>query len=785
VELFDGHTRRGKRDVSLRFASSSYQKDLQSKQPQLVLKVASNITNKTPRSVSESLDYIARNGSKYDDKEYIAPENQDGKKLSVDDLMELKSEWRSEFSNESHKSRVMTHLVLSIKESDSDSHKKLQDATRDFLTERFGDDGFRYCFTVHNDTGQLHAHIMLNNNNLETGRKFRMDNQWLLESRMMASKHLKTYGLNYAATLKRDRVNEHDLERQTTNDYLTVSNWYDAQLKKAARNPEHYKQLKQSREILDLARRRAMRTGKQDDLIEYRQKIAFAKSAMLKSKETPYHQIKAAVKNSEITHQDVLSYRAKEQTKVRHDADKLNKQVERAAIDLLKAEKLLRESPVKRGDKLMAQIVEQKRLFEKKHKVDFDKLKTRLKERDRLSPSRELENLAKKAERSVSQGIANEKAVYRFFDELQTAKNKAGKRQQPIQQIHIEDATARALKAYQSAGIDVIAVRDKWHREKALKVDVAKLKLDVENASKENALNDPKKTAEYQRRIDTLSKRVESIGMSDKNRVQLQKSLAARQKTLNATKSTPRHIAQAEMDAVMPQLKKLTADQKRRCTALRERMLKAKAAIDKVPEVEAGSLHKQYSEIKKSLLSKGVDLDKAEHARKRTNEIKHTIERGTKYLELMRNRAMKADINQLQKAYDDANKALADAKRDPSLNRQQRQDINQKAKMAEQTLSAEIANRTAAFWSNVNKAETLYAEAVQIKKRDPQSISNVERVTGKRRLEQICKEYGKIAIDIKADMSLAGSNDMRQSLMRKVQQMDKTMSRGQERGFER
>lgn len=794
MDLLDGRTRQGKKDVrlNLRFSSASYLNDLKQDKPQIVFKVASNINNSTPRSVNETLDYIARNNKNFDEDDYIAPEDQDGNKLNKDDLMGIKSEWRSEFSEESTKSRVMTHFILSINETDDKSVKKFEAATREFLKDRFGEDGFRYCFTIHTDTDKPHAHIIINNNNLERNRKFRMDNQWLYETRIKAAEHLKEYGLNYSATLKRDRVFAKEKERSNEKDYVSVNNWYEAQLKKSSTNREHYKKIKTQKEFLDLAKRRMDATGNDDDKIEFRKQLLAAKMLMKDNPKQSRDKIISALKSSKITRKDVQEFREKQDEKAAHHAEKLNQQIERAASDLVRAERSLKhlkpqDRPVDEV-KLRERINEQKVYFEKNHNIDFEKIESMMEKsekKDRLSPGRELEKLAQKAARSVARGNVEEKTVYRFFDELQTAKNKAAKQNQPIQQKHIDDVTSRALKEFAKSGIDVLSVRDKWSREAALKDDLSKLRVDIQQDKEHGNLTDHKKVTGYQTRIDEIKQRAERMSLSEKERVRIEKSLEARQKILNATRATPRHMAESELLAVEPQLKKLMPDQKRRHTAIRERMLDAKEKIDQLGDDEKTLLLKRYEKIRDALAEKGIDLDKAEAARKRAKEIKKTVERGTNYLKAMRNSAMKADINQLQKAYDDANKAQADAKRDPSLNRQQRQEINQKARLAEQTLSAEIANRTNTFWSNVNKAETLYAEATQIKKRDPKSISNVERVTGKRRLEQISKEYGKIAPDIKADISLAGSNDMRQSLMHKVQQMDKTMSRGQERGFER
>lgn len=255
MELFDDKVKRGKKLDVVKVKKSGSGGSKKERAPnELVFKVATNIKG---NNCGLSMDYITRNRPNDEEKEYIAPFNEMGEDLKKEELEELKKEWREEFSDPRKiNSRNMTHFMLSVDIEDTkENREKLNAATRQFCSERFGDEGFRYIAAQHSDTDKPHVHILLNNNNLETGKKHRIDMAWHYETRLMAQRVLKEHGIEQKATFKKDRQFEqtklkeqiHDHEK----DYSDVKSWFDSKLKTAAKNDEHFKQLKRQIDVID------------------------------------------------------------------------------------------------------------------------------------------------------------------------------------------------------------------------------------------------------------------------------------------------------------------------------------------------------------------------------------------------------------------------------------------------------------------------------------------------------------------------------------------------------
>ena len=242
--LFDDPVRKGKKLSSTKL-NKSHQNELSNREHgELVFKVASNIKGDNP---SNSLDYITHNNEKeYSEEQFIAPENEMGDQLSKADLEKLKAEWKKEFSDDKKiNSRNMTHFIFSIDvEKTNDNENKFDNAARDFLQKRFGDEGFRYVYTQHKDTEHPHIHVIVNNNNLETNKKLRISPEWHRETRFMAKAHLENHGIKQSATFKKDRQYLEQVVKNVDKSYKECNNWFEAKLKSNAKNDEHFQQLK-------------------------------------------------------------------------------------------------------------------------------------------------------------------------------------------------------------------------------------------------------------------------------------------------------------------------------------------------------------------------------------------------------------------------------------------------------------------------------------------------------------------------------------------------------------
>lgn len=118
--------------------------------------------------------------------------------------------------------RDFSHIILSAG-GDNPSKELVETATKQFLEESFKSKGFEYIYTTHDDTKNLHTHVIVNNYSRYNEVKFCPNKFELQELRLEYKKHLDDVGIDRTASFKLDREN-----------YLKT-------LKKEAENVKHVK----------------------------------------------------------------------------------------------------------------------------------------------------------------------------------------------------------------------------------------------------------------------------------------------------------------------------------------------------------------------------------------------------------------------------------------------------------------------------------------------------------------------------------------------------------------
>jgi hypothetical protein len=98
-----------------------------------------------------------------------------------------------------------THMIFSHG-GDKLNPKRAEKAMKDFLNEEFKDRGCDFVWSMHNDTKQLHFHVILFNKNRETGERvaFKKEDLYIMRQRFVH--HSNKVGLKRVATLKQDRA---------------------------------------------------------------------------------------------------------------------------------------------------------------------------------------------------------------------------------------------------------------------------------------------------------------------------------------------------------------------------------------------------------------------------------------------------------------------------------------------------------------------------------------------------------------------------------------------------
>ena len=93
-------------------------------------------------------------------------------------------------------------LILSVPPG-SDRNAFLQ-ATREFLSEEFGEDGHEYVFVCHNDTNHPHAHVAIKMRSIH-GRKLNPRKAYLREVREQLAEKCRKYSIDLEASPRYER----------------------------------------------------------------------------------------------------------------------------------------------------------------------------------------------------------------------------------------------------------------------------------------------------------------------------------------------------------------------------------------------------------------------------------------------------------------------------------------------------------------------------------------------------------------------------------------------------
>ena len=250
--------------IGNRLKDLSYLSALNSKDPQAVMKIISSALGK--RQINNVMDYICREK----EEEKLACEDDQGRVFSgKEERQQLLKEWEKDFlSKESYDKQAWkleelhkmeerferlgykkekgtitktelsdlahleecisekftynkdgkkvdlkmrgvadtTHILFSV--GSKPDLKKATEATRSFLQENFKAVGFRYIMVTHNDTDNLHFHVVVHNRNLlEKTQRLYFDKSDLFVLRKEYAKHLKSFGIKRESTLRKDRPN--------------------------------------------------------------------------------------------------------------------------------------------------------------------------------------------------------------------------------------------------------------------------------------------------------------------------------------------------------------------------------------------------------------------------------------------------------------------------------------------------------------------------------------------------------------------------------------------------
>lgn len=133
--------------------------------------------------------------------------------LSAENLKNKERFWQSRNkANPRANARHSTHIVLSTKEAPTpDNISKLKEAVSIVASENFSFHGYDCFFAVHTDTPHLHAHLIIHNKNLITGKSLRFSKHSdLYDLRKDFADNLNRKGWRYTCRLRKDSMKFRD-----------------------------------------------------------------------------------------------------------------------------------------------------------------------------------------------------------------------------------------------------------------------------------------------------------------------------------------------------------------------------------------------------------------------------------------------------------------------------------------------------------------------------------------------------------------------------------------------
>lgn len=635
MDLFDDRVKRGKtvnrKGLSRSSSGSSSGSGNNSKPNELINKVASNIKGNNPAG---SMDYITRNSASYDEEQFIEPFNEMDEYLNKEELEELKKEWKEEFSDPKKiNTRNMTHFVISIDVPQNESNlEKFESAIKGYLKERFADEGFRYIATLHTDTDKPHYHVLVNNNNLETQKKLRIDINWHYESREMIREYLKQNGIEQAATFKKDRQMVKSMSNEFEKEYTNVSNWFDAKLKTASRNNEHFKQLQKQWDVLNAVKQDLSAQDASQDHERFTTQKQVEVSTLIKQLKqdmTTYeHYNSRTAANKAVS--DIVKAANPQRSTVQKALNMSDKRTEQElanqkrqnyflAKELVRGESILRESKDvtdRQKAPILKHIAEQKANFQSQG-IDVKKMERELAAQMSQNPKltkavnalNRIESAIDRQERKDGQiDVAQaEKRIVRILNDMHSAnKVPLSKEEQKL----LDESKSQAFKSLDEKGINTKQIEEQWKAARQLKDQVQELNKTIKKQPVIDAHELDKSQAILNKLNDQLQKNPPQQ-LSQKERNSIGVTLARTQEMINERSKNDFQRLDKETQALAKNLDSLTKK-----VAARE--------TGKVQQQTFMMVKKQI-EIERTLASKKVTPSQIEVIQKRLEQFNKVL----------------------------------------------------------------------------------------------------------------------------------------------------------------
>ena len=138
-----------------------------------------------------------------------------------------------------------THIILSTGGKPNIDNATM--ATRHFLQNNFAANGFKFAFVAHNDTNNLHFHVLVKNQSV-FGKNLHFTKDDLFVLKQDYAHTLNEYGIQRSSSLRRDKTQTLQRIHKNIENIKENKTWYQVQLKKRRDNSQEFIQEIQSQD---------------------------------------------------------------------------------------------------------------------------------------------------------------------------------------------------------------------------------------------------------------------------------------------------------------------------------------------------------------------------------------------------------------------------------------------------------------------------------------------------------------------------------------------------------
>jgi len=541
-----------------------------------------------------------------------------------------------------------------------------------------------------------------------------------------------------------------------------AKDWFEARLRKAARNNEHYQKLLEWKQLIDVAREsyhdsKELREARaQLSSIDNFSKGRVNEAAFLK-----------VLRNSDITSEKVDEVRSSTKKRSEQNEKRLNRQVYSAAYELVKTEvaiELSKDLSHEDKQEMLKAVDQRKKDIDPFNKINFNGLKHKV--TSEINYSRDLQKHLKEVHKLSKSKEPTEKAVLRTFRQTQSARDLS----KPEKEI-FDRELSKTLVEVDKKGVPAFSLHRKWQQQQTISEHIKALPDRFDNLGNKQS----------QKLINALSEQIDKNATSKRDEIRLSKSLEATQLRLDTKTQSDRGSVAKDVSRQLYSLKTLDSKKDkgrndlyaRQLFAMTKTHLSLKARLSELPNHDQQSLSDKVAKLEVELIKRGADLERTRLKQTVTLQINDRHQRAKETLKMEH-----IPAKELMKAIDDVNNSKAIIK-ESDLTVTKQRETNSSLNVTRDKAIEVKAQRLAQLERNLSKLEQLSKQARSLS--SSTGLSPTQKIQNRNQLNNMSKLFDKTALEVKKDLPLVGGQRRQLEVTRQITNLQQQFTQGRTR----